>query len=125
MFFGRKQGKLYIYTTYIYSMCSLYEKQGLYPTVILWVWYGYPMVRVQVWSTFGSGLGQGWVRGGSDLGQVGSGLGQGSPYLIAAGHPAKSDRGANDKDKQVTTICVKNLEMSKKSRIFAVAFGTR
>ena len=106
-------------------MCSLYEKQGLYPTVILWVWYGYPMVRVQVWSTFCSGLGQGWVRGGSGLGQVGSGLGQGSTYLIAAGHPAKSDRGANDKDKQVTTICVKNLEMSKKSRIFAVAFGTR
>ena len=38
------------------------QKQGLYPTVILWVCCGYPMVRDQVWIRFDSGLAQVSIR---------------------------------------------------------------
>ena len=38
-------------------MCSLYDFLGRYPTVILWVSYGYPMVSPAVWPYFGPTLG--------------------------------------------------------------------
>ena len=49
----RKTNTKHIYTMYICIGSQLYEKQGPYPTVILWVWYGYPMVSPQVWPDYG------------------------------------------------------------------------
>ena len=37
--------KKYIYTMYIYSISMCMQKMAEYPTVILWVSYGYPTVK--------------------------------------------------------------------------------
>ena len=43
---------------YIYSIRLHLQKNGRYPTVILWLSYGYPTVRYQLWLRFGPALAQ-------------------------------------------------------------------
>lgn len=38
--------KKYIYTMYIYSICTIFAIYSVYPMGILWVCYGYPMVKI-------------------------------------------------------------------------------
>ena len=43
---------MYIYTLYIYSIRQQMLKKGRYPTVILWLSYGYPTVEYLLWFRF-------------------------------------------------------------------------
>ena len=44
--------KKYIYTMYIYSIRANMQEMMQYPMVILWVSYGYPMVRIGLSTDF-------------------------------------------------------------------------
>ena len=52
-FSGAIMNKMYIYTTYIYSIRQQKQKRAVYPIVILWICCSYPMVRVALCPAFG------------------------------------------------------------------------
>ena len=55
----KNTNKKYIYTMYIYSKSKNFAFFIFYPMGILWLWYGYLMVRVSFWyvfACFGAGI---------------------------------------------------------------------